>query len=41
MREMLAALVFGLLVFALLSPQGVGEWLKKVDEVRYADTMYE
>lgn len=41
MREILAGFILGLLLVAVLSPETVGEWLKKVDEVRYVETMYE
>lgn len=41
MREVLATFLFGLITFSILSPESVGEWLKKVDEVRYIETMYE
>lgn len=41
MRELLATVLFGLLIFAMLSPQAIGDWLKRVDEARYIDTMYE
>ncbi len=41
MRETLAALIIGLIVAAVLSPESVGEWLKRVDDVRFINTMYE
>jgi len=41
MRELLAAFVLGLLLVAMVSPEGVGEWLKRVDYVRYSETMFE
>lgn len=41
MREILAGFILGLLVTALLSPESVGAWLKKVDDVRFIETMYE
>ncbi len=41
MRELLAGFIFCMLLVALLSPESVGEWLKKVDETRFIETMYE
>ncbi len=41
MRELLAGFIFGVLLVALISPESVGEWLKKVDDVRFVETMYE
>lgn len=41
MRELLAALIIGLIVMAMFSPEHVGAWLKRVDDVRYIHTMYE
>ncbi len=41
MRELLAGFIFGVLLVALISPESVGEWLKKVDDVRFVATMYE
>lgn len=41
MRELLAGFLFGMLLVALFSPESVGEWLKKVDDARYIETMYE
>ena len=41
MRELLAGFVLGILITALVSPESVGAWLKKVDDVRFVETMYE
>lgn len=41
MRELLAALIIGIVFTAMVSPETVGAWLKKVDDVRYVETMYE
>lgn len=41
MRELLAGFVVGLLFVALVWPEIVGEWLQKVDNVRYTNTMCE
>lgn len=41
MREILAFILFVVVMIALDSPEAVGKWLHKVDEVRYAGTMYE
>ena len=38
---MMRELVVGLLLVALISPETVGEWLQKVDNVRYTNTMCE
>lgn len=41
MREVLAFIMFVLVMIALDSPESVGKWLRQVDEVRYSETMYE
>lgn len=41
MRELLAALLIGIVITAMVSPETVGAWLKRVDDVRFVDTMYE
>jgi hypothetical protein len=41
MREILAFIMFVLVMIALDSPEAVGTWLKKVDEIRYSETMYQ
>ncbi len=41
MRELLAALIIGIIVTALVSPETAGAWLKRVDDVRFVETMYE
>jgi hypothetical protein len=41
MREILAFIMFVLVMIALDSPEAVGKWLRQVDEVRYSETMHE
>ena len=41
MREILAFIMFVLVMIALDSPESIGKWLRQVDEVRYSETMYE
>lgn len=41
MRELLAALLLGIALTALISPETAGEWLQKVDNVRFTNTMCE
>ena len=41
MREVLAGFILSILVVALLSPETVGQYLQKVDNIRYTNTMCE
>jgi hypothetical protein len=41
MRDILALIIFILAVAIIDSPEAVGDWLRKVDEARYINTMYE
>lgn len=41
MRELLAAMIMSIIIAAILSPESVGEWLKRVDDVRFTDIMHE
>ncbi len=41
MRELLAALLLGVTLTALISPETAGEWLQRVDNVRFTHTMCE
>lgn len=41
MSDLLAAIIIYIVVVAVMSPEFVGSWLKRVDDVRYIETMYE
>ena len=41
MRELLAALLLGMVFVALFSPETAGNWLQRIDNVRYTHTMCE
>jgi hypothetical protein len=41
MREILAFILFVIVMIALDSPESVGKWLRQIDEVRYSDTMHQ
>lgn len=39
--QFLIGLITGITITALVYPEVVGAWLKRVDDVRYIETMYE
>lgn len=39
MNEFLAAVLVGLIVYAVLSPEEVGGWLKRIDEARFVEVI--
>ena len=41
MRELLAALILGIVLTALISPETAGNWYKRFDEVRFTNIMCE
>ena len=41
MRELLAAFLLGLVIVIILSPEATGEWLQRLDNVRFTNTMCE
>lgn len=41
MLDFLAAIVLSLLIVVVAAPEVAGEWLKKIDDVRYENTMCE
>jgi len=41
MRDILAFILFIMIAIGLQSPEAIGAWLKRVDDVRYMETMYE
>lgn len=41
MSELLAALVIGIVITTLVSPETAGEWYKRFDEARFTNTMCE